>query len=158
MSAPIASCRHSATTLTATRVWFQPWGPLLVPLPSLHPTLSCHVSTVLSKKKKDWHLVWSSAAVLHLLEVLCIYRCSSAYLSCNKCLFELLLPFYQFSFHVAILLWSLAFSHTQLPLTGYLNFLDHSLETLEIVCENPRSSAVFEKLRPARLAPTTVPP
>ncbi len=40
-----------------------------------------------------WHLVSSSAAVTHLLQGLCVQRWCSAYLGCNKWLFELLLPF-----------------------------------------------------------------
>ncbi len=46
-----------------------------------------------------------------------------------------------------------AFSSTQLDI---FSFSDHSLWTLQmVVCENPSRSAVFEILRPARLAPTT---
>ncbi len=62
-------------------------------------------------------------------DVLCVQRWYSAYLGCNKGLFELLLPFYH--------LWPVCpFSSdlwhqqgilsTQLPLTGYF-FLNHSL-------------------------------
>ncbi len=51
-----------------------------------------------------------------------------------------------------------AFSSTQLPLTGYFLFSDHSLSTLEmVVCENPSRSAVSEILRPVRLEPPTIP-
>ncbi len=41
---------YSAVVLTATRVWFLSWGPLLTPLPALFLMLSCHLSTVLSTK------------------------------------------------------------------------------------------------------------
>ncbi len=38
------------------------------------------------------------------------------------------------------------------------SFSEHSLETQElVVCENPSRSAIFEILRSARLAPTTIP-
>lgn len=45
-------------------------------------------------------MMWSSAAVAHLLQglvVLCIHTCSSADLGCDKWILELLLLFYQLS-------------------------------------------------------------
>ncbi len=51
---------------------------------------------------QEWHLVWSSAVVDHLL---CVQRCSSANLGCNEWSFELLLPFYKLRTSLTILLW-----------------------------------------------------
>ncbi len=69
---------------------------------------------------------WSPSA--SGFDVLCVQRWYSAYLGCNKWLFELLLPFYHlkpvwpFSSDI-----NQTFSSTQLPLTGYFSFSDHSL-------------------------------
>ncbi len=46
----VSAPTYSAVVLTATRVRFPLRGPLLIPLPSLFPMLSCHLSTVLSIK------------------------------------------------------------------------------------------------------------
>ncbi len=51
-----------------------------------------------------------------------------------------------------------AFSSTQLPLTGYfLFFRPFSVNSRDSCRENPSRSAVFEILRPARLALTIIP-
>jgi len=70
----------------------------------------------------------SSAAVAHLCQsyMLCIQRCSYAYLWCKEWLFELLLPFYLLK---SVWLFSSDLWHqqrgispTELPLTGYFCF------------------------------------
>lgn len=66
-------------------------------------------------------------------DMLCVQRCSSAYLSCNE--FELLWPFYLNCRSLDI-----------------FSFSDLSLSTLEMVVpESPSRSAGSEILRPARL-------
>ncbi len=44
----LVSATYSTTVLAATRVQFPSRSPLPIPLPSLLPTLSCHLSTILS--------------------------------------------------------------------------------------------------------------
>ncbi len=50
-----------------------------------------------------------------------------------------------------------AFSYTQLPLTGYFLFFGPFSGNPRDGYENPSRSAVFEILRPACLAPITIP-
>ncbi len=119
--------------------------PILVSLCELYPPFP-----VLSWQ--ECYPVWSSAAVAHLLQgsTCCatwvVIWVSVAFLSSLTSL--------------PILLWPLnkLFSSTQLPLTGNVLFFGPFSVTLEMVVhENLSRSAVSEIIRPARLAPTTIP-
>ncbi len=129
--------------------------PTLVSLCELYPPFP-----VLSRQER--HTEWSSAAVAHLLQgsTCCAFRdgiqhtlvIMSGYLSycclsiiSNQCAHSPLTSTRPFHPHNCRSLKIFYFS-------------DHSPWTLEMVVrENPSRSAVFEILRPARLAPTTIP-
>ncbi len=109
--------------------------------------------------------VKSSAAVAHLLQgsTCCVFRdgilhtlvVTSGYL--RYCCLSII--FNQSAHSPLTSDINKALSSTQLPLTGYfLLFGPFSVNPRDgCVCENPNRSAVCEILRPARLAPTTVP-
>ncbi len=72
-------------------------------------------------------------------DMLCVQRCSSADLSCNEWLFELLSPFYQLD-----------------PVWPFSSDLCHQ-QGLFGQSRNPRRLAVSQILKPAYPAPTTMP-
>ncbi len=130
--------------------------PILVSLCELQPPFP-----VLSWQER--HQVWSSAAVAHLLQgsTCCAFRDSilhtlvvtSDYLS--YCCLSIISNQSAHSPLTSDI--NKALLSTQLPLTGYFLFFRLFSVTLEmVVCENPSISS-FEILRPARLAPTTIP-
>ncbi len=108
--------------------------------------------------------MWSSAAVAHLLQdsTCCAFRngilhilvVTSGYLS--YCFLSIISNQSAHSPLTSDI--NKAFSSTQLLLTGYFRFFGPFSVNLEmVVCENPSRSAVYEILRPVRLAPTTIP-
>ncbi len=112
---------------------------------------------------QERHPVWSSAGA-HLLQgsTCCVFRdgilhtlvVTSGYLS--YCCLSIISNQSVHSLLTSDI--NKAFSSTQLPLTGYFLFFRPFSVNLEmVVCENPSRSAVFEILRPVRLAPTTIP-
>ncbi len=131
--------------------------PILVSLCELYPPFPVLIW-------QERHPVWSSAAVVHLLQgsTCCVFRdgilytlvVTSGYLS--YCCLSIIS---NQSVHSPLTSdINKAFSSTQLQLTGYFLFFRPFSVNLEmVVCENPSRSAVFEILRPARLAPTTIP-
>ncbi len=124
--------------------------PILVSLCELYPPFP-----VLSWPER--HPVWSSAAVVHLLQgsTCCVFRdgilhtlvVTSGYLS--YCCLSIIS---NQSVHSPLTSdINKVFSSTQL-LTGYFLFFRSFSVNLEmVVCENPSRSAVFEILRPVRL-------
>ncbi len=131
--------------------------PVLLSLCELYPpcpVLSWH----------EQHPVWSSAAVVHLLQgsmcwafrdgILHTLVVTSDYLS--YCFLSIISNQSAHSPLTSDI--NKAFSSTQLPLTGYFLFFGPFSVNLEmVVCENPRRSAVFEIHRPVRLVLTTIP-
>ncbi len=128
--------------------------PVLVSLCELYPPFP-----VLSWQER--HPVWSSAAGAHLLQdsMCCALRdgilhtlvVTSAYLS--YCCLSIISNQSPLTSDI-----NKAFSSTQLPLTGYFLFFGpFFVNPKTVVGENPSRSAVFEILRRARLAPTTIP-
>ncbi len=125
--------------------------PILVSLCEFYPPFP-----VLSWQER--HPVWSSAAVVHLLQgsTCCVFRdgilhtlvVTSGYLS--YCCLSIISNQSAHSPLTSDI--NKVFSSTQLPLTGYFLFFRSFSVNLEmVVCENPSRSAVFEILRPARL-------
>ncbi len=113
---------------------------------------------------QERHPVWSSAAEAHLLQgsTCCAFRkgilhtlvVTMGYLS----YFCLSVISNQSAHSPLTSDINKAFPSTQLPLTGYFLFFGPFSVNLEMVVhENPSRSADFEILRPARLAPTTIP-
>lgn len=87
------------------------------------------------------------------LDILCIQRCSSVFLGCNKSLFEFsCLPIISKQSSHSPLTW-----HQQAFLLFFFflffcSFSDHSLEILKMpVCVNPSWSLISKKLRPVQL-------
>ncbi len=128
--------------------------PVLVILCELYPPFPVLIW-------QERHPVWSSAAGAHLLQdsMCCALRdgilhtlvVTSAYLS--YCCLSIISNQSPLTSDI-----NKAFSSTQLPLTGYFLFFGpFFVNPKTVVGENPSRSAVFEILRRARLAPTTIP-
>ncbi len=131
--------------------------PILVSMCELYPPFP-----VLSWQER--HPVWSSAAVNHLLQgLMCLafrdgilhsLAVTGGYLS--YCCFSIISN-QSIHSHLTSEI-NKAFSSTQLPLTGYFFFFGpFSVNPRMVVHGNPSRSAVLEILRPARMAPTTIP-
>ncbi len=106
--------------------------------------------------------MWSSAAVAHLLQgsTCCVFR--------DGLLHTLVVTSDYFILFSLSIIFNQSAHSPQTSTRHYrphycrsldiFSFSDHSLSQPEMVVrENPSRSAVFEILRPARLAPTTIP-
>ncbi len=103
--------------------------------------------------------MWSSAAVAQLLQGLmcCAFRDGILYTLVGYLSYCCLFIISNQSAH-SLLTSTRHFCPHNCRSMDIFCFSDHSLQTLEMVVhENPSRSAVFEILRPARLAPTTIP-